>query len=163
MALHFIQAYQQAPWRFQRKWVGLFLLALVPVAMVAGLYLSISAQAASVMVDLQKQEDTKDRLIGDIANLKSQLAVITSAVETSKRAQALGFEPLDMTSAIYVIAADFYYKQSVDLAPPPGLDMIVVPVVKPAYTQSLWEWLFQTTMKIDINSHNPSGRSDGRR
>ena len=42
-----LQAYKQAPWRIQIQWIGLFLLGLVLVASIIGLYLSISAQAAA--------------------------------------------------------------------------------------------------------------------
>jgi len=42
-----LQAYKQAPWRVQLQWIGLFLLGLVLVAGITGLYLNISAQAAT--------------------------------------------------------------------------------------------------------------------
>ncbi|HOT53519.1 MAG TPA: hypothetical protein PLH68_05845, partial [Anaerolineaceae bacterium] len=40
------QAYKQAPWRLQLQWIGLFLLVLVGVAAIAGVYLSLSGKAA---------------------------------------------------------------------------------------------------------------------
>ena len=41
-----IQAYKQTPWRVQLQWIGLFLLGLILVAAITGIYLSINAQAA---------------------------------------------------------------------------------------------------------------------
>ncbi|HVN54070.1 MAG TPA: hypothetical protein VMT46_07040, partial [Anaerolineaceae bacterium] len=40
-----VQKYRQAPWRVQRQWIGLFLLGSVLVAIVAGIYLSITTRA----------------------------------------------------------------------------------------------------------------------
>jgi len=41
-----VHAYRQAPWRLQRQWLGTFLLAVLGIAMVASLYLDVTAQAA---------------------------------------------------------------------------------------------------------------------
>ncbi len=41
-----IHAYKQAPWRVQRQWIGVFLLAVIGAAMVAALYLDVTAHAA---------------------------------------------------------------------------------------------------------------------
>ena len=40
-----VRKYRQAPWRVQRQWIGLFLLALVLVAMVAAIYLNVTVRA----------------------------------------------------------------------------------------------------------------------
>ena len=40
-----VQAYRQAPWRTQRQWIFIFLLAMVALGMV-GLYLNVTARAA---------------------------------------------------------------------------------------------------------------------
>ncbi len=42
----FVYAYKQAPWRIQRQWIGAFLLIVLGTAMVAALYLDVSARAA---------------------------------------------------------------------------------------------------------------------
>jgi hypothetical protein len=43
-ATQIIHAYKQAPWRVQRQWVGIFLLVVIGVAMVAALYLDVTAR-----------------------------------------------------------------------------------------------------------------------
>ena len=50
------QAYRQTPWRTQLQWIGLFLLALILLATVAGIYLSVSAGAAAVGREIQQLE-----------------------------------------------------------------------------------------------------------
>ena len=42
------QAYSQAPWRKQLKFIGLFLLLVVFVALIAGIYLDVTARAATI-------------------------------------------------------------------------------------------------------------------
>ncbi len=45
-ATQIIHAYRQAPWRVQRQWIGAFLLLLIGAAMIAALYLDVTARAA---------------------------------------------------------------------------------------------------------------------
>jgi len=44
-ATQIIHAYKQAPWRVQRQYIGAFLLLVIGVAMVAALYLDVTARA----------------------------------------------------------------------------------------------------------------------
>ena len=53
-ATQIIHAYKQAPWRVQRQWVGAFLLALIGVAMIAALYLDVTARAAVAGREIQE-------------------------------------------------------------------------------------------------------------
>jgi hypothetical protein len=43
---HFLHAYALAPWRAQRRWIGVVLLLVLGLAMTAALYLDITSQAA---------------------------------------------------------------------------------------------------------------------
>jgi hypothetical protein len=47
MTQNVTQAYQQTPWRLQLQRFGLFLLGLVIIGLVAGLYLYITAETVS--------------------------------------------------------------------------------------------------------------------
>ena len=57
------QAYSQAPWRKQLQWIGLFMLAMIMVAMVAGIYLSVSAQATTAGREVQIMDADMDELV----------------------------------------------------------------------------------------------------
>ncbi len=48
-----VQKVRQAPWRVQRQWIGLFLLGLVLVAMVAGIYLNVTVRATLAGREIQ--------------------------------------------------------------------------------------------------------------
>jgi len=67
MAQNLIQAYRQAPWRTQLQWIGFFLLGLVIIVTVAGLYLSITAQSTTAGVEI-KPKDEDDGPITIITN-----------------------------------------------------------------------------------------------
>src|SRR5512137_265742 len=88
-------AYSQAPWRKQTYLIGVILLFLVCAAIIAGIYLNVSARAAAVGRQIQEMQvrvygyhyltgDSGEgylpieELEQDIANLNSQLAYLTS-------------------------------------------------------------------------------------
>src|SRR5512136_2085308 len=88
-------AYLQAPWRKQTYMIGVILLLLVCVAIIAGIYLNVTARAAAVGREIQEMQvrvygyhyltggagDSSvpiEELEQQIANLNSQLAYLTS-------------------------------------------------------------------------------------
>lgn len=137
------QAYRQAPWRSQAQWSGMFLLVVISFVMVAGLYLSISAQAATAGLDIQDLQVQKDETTRRSADLRNQLAYLSSDAVMEKRAKDLGYKLNRIDEPTYLIIPRYAGRETANMAPPPGLDMIPSPVLRPAYTQSLWEWLFQ--------------------
>jgi cell division protein FtsL len=138
-----IQAYRQTPWRVQLQRLGFIALAILMVLLVAAIYLNISAQAASAGLDFQKLEYEREDLQREIANLDATLGSISSEQSMMDRAQKMGFKPLTMDKAVYVVVPGFAGHQTVTFAPAPSSDMLADPIIKPSYTQSLWEWLFQ--------------------
>ena len=89
------QTYIQAPWRKQRQIIGLFALVLVLMALVALLYLNISARATSVGRQIQAMQEDIDELNLEIEDMQSSLSLILSAEEMERRAIANGFRFLE--------------------------------------------------------------------
>ena len=54
-----IQAYRKTPWRAQIQWIGYILLVLVSMALIAGLYLAITAETATAGVFIQNLDEEK--------------------------------------------------------------------------------------------------------
>jgi len=135
-------AFRQAPWRVQLQYVGLFLLLLIAVVVVAGIYLSISGQAAAAGLDYYNNNQEMQDLERQIADRKARLALMTSASVMEARAKELGFERIDPSHAVYMEVPGFTGKQPAVLAPPPGTLATQEPVIKSSYRQSLWDWLF---------------------
>jgi hypothetical protein len=137
---HLVFAYKQAPWRIQRQWLGTFLLAVLGIAMVASLYLDVTAQAAIAgrqIQDLSNQVVSNQHAIGD---LQTKLAELTSNSSMEQRTQSLGYLRIDPSQTQYVPVPGYTAPKPDILAGAPVL-MPSAPSIPPEYTESLIEWL----------------------
>ena len=137
----FTQTYTQAPWRKQLQIIGLFSLFLVFIALIAGIYLSVSARTATMGREIQRMQEQIDTLDQEIEDLNSDLAFILSAGEMEKRAQDLGFEPIQTDQVLYIVVPDYAGRQPAVLAPYSSRSVVSAPVVPAQYTESLFDWL----------------------
>jgi hypothetical protein len=135
------QAYAQAPWRKQLQWIGLFLLGLILVAMIAGIYLSVSARSATVGREIQGMFLRMDDIERGIENQETQLAVLLSNSEMEKRAKSMGFRPATTEETFYVVIPGYFKPDQASLASNPEHTVPDVPSVSEEYTQSLLDWL----------------------
>lgn len=135
------QAYSQAPWRKQLQWIGLFMLAMILVAMVAGIYLSVSAQASTAGREIQIMYAEMDDIRRNIEDMESQIAFLVSSAEMEKRAQELGFTQVSSEDIFYILVPGYSKPDQVELAGSPGSPLPIIPAVAPEYTQSLMDWL----------------------
>ena len=139
-ATQIIHAYKQAPWRVQRQWVGAFLLALIGIAMIAALYLDVTARAALAGREIQELRLEITTAQRANADLETQLVNLTSTVEMQRRALERGYRPVKPGELDYVSVSGF-------VPPEPA---ILTAVNEPAphartlpaqYSESLIEWL----------------------
>lgn len=139
-ATQIIHAYKQAPWRVQRQYVGAFLLVVVGMAMIAALYLDVTARAAMAGREIQDMRFEITTIQRANADLETQLADVTSTKEMERRALELGYRPVKPGELDYVAVPGF-------VAPDPDIlsaaedaapQSHVLPV---EYTQSLFEWM----------------------
>lgn len=138
-----LQAYKQAPWRIQLQWIGLFLLGLVLIASLTGLYLSISAQAAASGRKIQSLERQINNINNEIAELTANLASARSVDNMKVRAEAMGYVSLNPHEAIYLEIPDYNPHADLVLAPPRVNIISESPTLLSSYKTSLWEWLVQ--------------------
>lgn len=150
-----VQAYRQAPWRIQTQRGVLLLIVAILGASVLWVMVSVSVQAAAAGLEIQNMKSEQEQIQRQIAGLRTQYAALTSAAQMEKRAKEMGFEPIDPASITYVVIPGYKGREPDIKAPPPGTTA-EQPLVKPAYTQSLWEWLLQGVMQI---SEQPGGFS----
>jgi hypothetical protein len=138
-AAQIIHAYRQAPWRVQRQWVGAFLLALIGLAMVAAIYLDVTARTAITGREIQelRLEITTIQRIN--ADLETQRANLTSTAVMEQRALELGYRPVKPGELDYLAVPGF-------AAPEPAILLAAKDVTQPdralppEYSQSLIEW-----------------------
>ncbi len=142
------QAYYQAPWRKQVKLIALFLLFAIFVTLIAGVYLSVTARAATTGREIMMMQAEIARLELLIADQRTQLAAITSAAEMAKRAADLGFEPIEKGQALYVVVPGYVPRGLVRLAPVPAPETTVAAALPAVYNESLIDWLKERILLV---------------
>jgi hypothetical protein len=141
-----VQQVRQAHWRVQRQWIGLFLLGLVAVSMVAGIYLNITVRATLAGREIQSIQ--KELIDDQRANSDQEtiLAGLTSVGSMQKRAESMGFQPAEPGNITYVVVPGYTPQTAVDMSQP-GADnqsQSDKPVLLPNYTESLFDWITRT-------------------
>ena len=138
-ATQIIHAYRQAPWRVQRQWVGVFLLVVIGVAMVAALYLDVTARTAVTGREIQEMRIQITTVQRENADLETRLADLTSTAAMERRARDMGYRPVLPGELDYVAVPGF--------APPePDILLAAVDATPQAtalpveFTESLLEW-----------------------
>ncbi|MDO8753019.1 MAG: hypothetical protein Q7J80_03910 [Anaerolineales bacterium] len=137
---HLVHAYKIAPWRIQRQWIGNALLGVVALAMVATLYLNITARTAIAGREIQDLNDAitaSQQVSGD---LQTQLASLTSASAMERRARELGFRPMEVDEVEYLVVPGYSAPQPYILASAPHLQLSAL-TIPPQYNQSLLDWM----------------------
>jgi cell division protein FtsL len=137
-----VQAYRQAPWRTQRQWIVIFLLATVAVGMVAGLYLNVTARAALAGREVQVLEVAIAQNQLTNADLETEIATQLSTENMAKRAEALGFEWASPDQVEYVTVKGYFPPQPVVIRTGTS-DSAETTTIDPLYTESLIQWLGQ--------------------
>lgn len=139
-ATQIIHAYKQAPWRVQRQYVGAFLLAVIALALVAALYLDVTARTALTGREIQELRIQILSMQRSNADLETELANLTSAAVMQQRALELGYRPVKPGELDYVFVPGY-------AAPEPAILLAAEdttfrsPSLPKEYSQSLLEWL----------------------
>jgi cell division protein FtsL len=139
-ATQIIHAYKQAPWRVQRQYVGAFLLAVIVLALVAALYLDLSARTALTGREIQELQIEITILQRSNADLVTELANLTASAVMQQRALELGYRPVKPGELDYVFVPGY-------VTPEPAILLAAVDetfhsnALPEEYSQSLLEWL----------------------
>ncbi|HET9587540.1 MAG TPA: hypothetical protein VFO91_02015 [Anaerolineales bacterium] len=138
-ATQIIHAYKQAPWRVQRQWIAAFLLMVVGAAMVAALYLDVTARAAVAGREIQELRSQIAAMQRTNADLETRLANLTSTAEMQRRALELGYRPVQPGELDYVPVPGFFVPEPAILFAAEDMPLRVQSLPF-EYTQSLLEW-----------------------
>ncbi len=150
------QAYRQAPWRAQTQRGVLLLIAAILAAGVLWVMVSVTVQADAAGLQIQDLESEQETLQRESAGLRTLFAMQTTDEVMQKRAAQLGFQPVDPADITYMVVPGYPGRQPNIQAPPPG-SAAQQPLVKAAYTQSLWEWLLEGVLSISAPANAPLG------
>jgi hypothetical protein len=138
------QAYKQAPWRRQIQSVGMSLLPVIALVVVISIYLIISAQSASAGLEIMDMHYEEEEILRIIANQRTELAWKTSYTQMVKRAEKSGYETAPSESVHFMAIPGYTGQSPVLLAPPPGSENTLGPLVNEYYQESLWDWVYNT-------------------
>jgi cell division protein FtsL len=141
------QAYSQAPWRKQLQIAVLFLVCLILVAVVAAVYLNVTAQAVTMGTDIQNMQWNIEQLKRTNDDLQTQLAYLTSDSTMQSRAQKLGFKQVQPDQIIYIKVPGYPGREPAVMAPPAGPAISNAVVMSPEYSQSLLDWFEKNVLQ----------------
>jgi cell division protein FtsL len=135
---HLVLAYKEAPWRTQRKWIGLFLVGTIAVGMVAGIYLNVTSKAALAGRETQELEADIADTQRNNADLETELAELLSTENLLARAEEMGFVPASPEEVVFMSIPGYF--------PPAPVVMSASnvsrhsPALDPRFSQSLFGW-----------------------
>lgn len=145
---HLVQAYRQAPWRIETQRGILLLIVTVLGASILWMMVSVTVQASSAGLEIQQLEDQRDELNRKIADQQTEIASLTSASHMAERADALGYQPVQLKDIVYMTVPGYFGRKEVFQTIATKSE-VQPRLVKPAYTQSLWEWLQQGILRFN--------------
>jgi len=108
---------------------------------------SVTIQAASAGLEIQRLDNERDTLSRQVAGLRTEIANQTSAVRMRERSAEMGFIPIDPADITYLVLPGYRGREPNIQAPPPG-SKARPNLIKPSYTQSLWEWMLQGFLEV---------------
>lgn len=138
-----IQAYRQTPWRKQIQLIGMFAAGVAVLALIAGVYLDVTARAATTGRAVQELQQTREDLEQEIENMETELASLRSVDVMEARAEKMGFEALTPGTITYLQVPGYESRSEAHLAPNPGSQFASAFRLPSAYTQSLFDWFGQ--------------------
>ncbi len=139
------QAYRQKPWRIQTQWISLILLVVVLAVLSIAMNLTITTKSAHAGVQVRILEAEREKLDRTISGNRTILAQMTSAANMQLRAKEMGYEPATQSNITYIYLSEYVGKESQPVAIPPARTSNVSNSIKPIYTRSLWDWVFDNT------------------
>jgi len=137
----FIQAYSLAPWRRQRQYIFTFLLVLVGITAVAGIYLYVTGQAAITGREVQVLQLTIKSMEQDNANMEAEIAYLMSAEVMTQRSQSFNAQPFQIDQVVYLAVPGLTPKQPIKLAVAASPTIKNGPILTPEYSLSLLDWV----------------------
>jgi hypothetical protein len=136
----FTQAYTQAPWRKQVQILGIFLLVVVFAALIASIYLNVSARSTAIGRDIQKKQYDMEQYKEEIADLQGRVGAMYALDTMKERARSLGFVDINPEEVLYLPVPSYTERQPVVLAPASQPQVINAQSLPPEFTESLFSW-----------------------
>ena len=139
-------AYRMAPWRKQMQRIITILLLTFAAACVTLVYLSISERMTDINMQIQALQEERAEYSRSIADPTTDEGILTAYKTMQERAARAGFTEIDFDDEdqyAYVII-DGYTGTGINTEAQVQETSLteVVSLIKPEYTQSLQDWLY---------------------
>jgi hypothetical protein len=138
-AIRLVAGARESGLRFQRQWVISFVAVVAMLALLAALYLNVTASASiagrqiqNIEVDIVTNEQVN-------ADLETNIATLMSNAVLEKRAQAMGFEPVDRTKLEYMVVPGYFPPQPVSMVSSVAPADILAN--SPEFNETLIDWI----------------------
>jgi len=142
------QASRQNPSRIQTQWISVILLVVVLSVLAVILNLNITTKSAHAGVQVRILEAEREKLERTITGSRTLLAQMTSSKTMQERAKALGYQAATIDNLKYVYVAEYVGKEGKAVVIPKSRNNPTQNIIKPIYTRSMWDWLFQGTFTL---------------
>ncbi len=142
------QASRQNPSRIQTQWISVILLVVVLSVLAVILNLNITTKSAHAGVQVRILEAEREKLERTITGSRTLLAQMTSSKTMQERAKALGYQAATIENLKYVYVAEYVGKEGKAVVIPKSRNNPTQNIIKPIYTRSMWDWLFQGTFTL---------------
>ena len=147
-AVNTLDSARSMPLNIQQQWVILFAVAIAVVAMVAGLYLDVTARAAITGREIQNLELEIAENRRTNADYETDFALLMSNQVMQSRAESAGFEMLDYEQAEYMIVPGYLPVDGVQFK----IEVVETPAISasPEFHASLLTWLAEAMYSASI-------------
>jgi hypothetical protein len=142
------RAFKVAPWRSQTQAVAVVSIALLIIAVVGGLYLTVASRAATAGRDLQRLEARKTELVQANDELRAALSVLRSVDRLAVRALAIGFVPAKPEQIHYLRVDSYPY--AAETTPLPRA--ATPPPPPPSTLAALSDWFAQVLQGVVLGT-----------
>jgi cell division protein FtsL len=125
--------------RIQQQWAISFIAVVAMLALLAGLYLNITATASIAGRQIQnlEVEITANEQVN--ADLETRIATLMADSILEQRAQALGFEPVDRKTLQYMVVPGYFPPQAVNMVSAVTSDEALS--ASPEFNETLIDWV----------------------
>jgi cell division protein FtsL len=137
-AVQAFDAGRAMPVNIQQQWVVLFGVVVAVVALVAGLYLDVTARAAITGRQIQNLELSIAINRRSNADYETELAYLLSNQVMQARAKSLGFEMLKQEELSYMVVPGYFPKGGVQIAGQVSQKQAIS--ASPEFHESLIDW-----------------------
>lgn len=134
--------------RVQQQWVVSLVVIIAMLALLAGLYLNITASASIAGRQIQSLEAEIIAHEQVNADLETRIGTLMANAVLEQRAQALGFAPVERKSLKYMVVPGYFPPQAVNMVAAVSPSEVVSS--SPEFNETLLDWLAKQIQAASI-------------